>query len=405
MSRRSGQDGYVERKGNWYHVRFWQDVGPKRVHRSVRICPVSGPGSLTKPERTKRGRQIVAASGADSPECLARAEGVRLGLTFRDQAERWIEHIRVRKRRPVKLPTWHGYRHLLDRWILTRLGDLSLCDVNNSTVKPLVSEMVEHRKSPETIRHVVKVVKLVVASYVNGDGEPIFKRTWNAEFMDMPVVDKRGQRRPTFTSEEITRVISAAKGQFRVLFGLLAGSGPRVAEALGLEVGKHVSADGSIITVGQSVWRHGEVQTPKTVSAYRDVDLHPLLADMIRSYVGARNGGFLFVTNSGRPLSQRNALRALHSVLSDLGLKKRGFHAFRRFRQTWLRKSRAPEDLIRFWLGWANKSVADGYSRLQDDVLFRQGVVESVGLGFEIPPQKPDDVPNCTLREVVSEVA
>src|SRR5712672_1395106 len=50
MSRRSGQSGYVEKKGNAFYVRFRIDVQGQenRAYTSVRICPVSGPGSMTK---------------------------------------------------------------------------------------------------------------------------------------------------------------------------------------------------------------------------------------------------------------------------------------------------------------------------------------------------------------------
>lgn len=65
MSRRSGQCGSIERKKHYYVVRFWQDVAgrEKRVHRSVRICPVSGTGTMTKPERERRAREIIIESG------------------------------------------------------------------------------------------------------------------------------------------------------------------------------------------------------------------------------------------------------------------------------------------------------------------------------------------------------
>src|SRR5205823_10653265 len=65
MSRRSGQNGYIERKGNSYYVRFRIDVPgqEKRAHKSVRLCPVSGPGKLTKPERERKAREIITASG------------------------------------------------------------------------------------------------------------------------------------------------------------------------------------------------------------------------------------------------------------------------------------------------------------------------------------------------------
>jgi integrase len=317
---------------------------------------------------------------------------------FGEQAVWWIEHIQTRKRRPAKHQTAYNYKHLLDRWILPCFADVPLGDVNNSTVKPLVLTMEEKRMAAESIHHVVKVVKLVVASYVDEDGESVFKRNWNHEFMDIPVIDRRSQRRPTFTGEEVSRISSVSEGRYKVLFALLAGSGSRIAEALGLEVGKHVSADCSTLTVGQSVWRHGETQAPKTVNGFREIDLGPSLAQMLCDFVGDRRGGFLFATDSGRPLGQRNALRALHSVLKLLGIEKRGFHAFRRFRQTHLRKNRAPEDLIRFWLGWACKSVPDHYCRLSEDVVFGKKIAESMGLGFEVPSRKSDNIPNGTLR-------
>jgi hypothetical protein len=65
----------------------------------------------------------------------------------------------------------------------------------------------------------------------------------------------------------------------------------------------------------------------------------------------------------------------------------------RRFRTTWLRKQRAPEDLIQFWLGHAKQSVTDGYSKLADDMEFRAKVAETVGTGFVVPttmrPMRP----------------
>jgi len=64
-----------------------------------------------------------------------------------------------------------------------------------------------------------------------------------------------------------------------------------------------------------------------------------------------------------------------------------------------VRKQSAPEDLIRFWLGHANKSVTDGYSKLKDDVAFRKKVAEQVGVGFELPVEKPEVAPKCTQSE------
>ena len=59
----------------------------KRAYLSKPICPVSGPGALKKPERLKRRKEIIAASGADTEEHFNAVEVLNYGLTFRQQAE------------------------------------------------------------------------------------------------------------------------------------------------------------------------------------------------------------------------------------------------------------------------------------------------------------------------------
>ena len=46
-----------------------------------------------------------------------------------------------------------------------------------------------------------------------------------------------------------------------------------------------------------------------------------------------------------------------------------------------------PPDLEHYWLGHKPQHVSDLYSRLKDDVEFRQEWVKKVGLGFEIPAE------------------
>jgi hypothetical protein len=72
-----------------------------------------------------------------------------------------------------------------------------------------------------------------------------------------------------------------------------------------------------------------------------------------------------------------------------MGREKCGFHAFRRYRVTHLRKQRVPEDLLRFWVGHADQSVTDGYSKVKEDVEFRRFTAEQAGLGFHMPTVVP----------------
>jgi hypothetical protein len=61
--------------------------------------------------------------------------------------------------------------------------------VGNLALKGLVEEMVEAGLSPKTVNTCSQVVKSVVASAVNEEGEQLFPRKWNHEFVDMPAVD------------------------------------------------------------------------------------------------------------------------------------------------------------------------------------------------------------------------
>jgi hypothetical protein len=67
---------------------------------------------------------------------------------------------------------------------------LPLSEINNAVLKALVAKMSEHGLSPKTIDNYIPVVKMVVASAVDEQGEEIHPRKWNHEFIDRPVVEK-----------------------------------------------------------------------------------------------------------------------------------------------------------------------------------------------------------------------
>ena len=293
----------------------------------------------------------------------------------------------------------------MKKWLYPNLGELPLSSVNNLAVSGVVTKMMEAGLSPKMVNNVIQVVKMVVASLVNEDGEKIYPRTWNHEFIDLPEV--KSQRQPTHTSEAMTGIAVGSKGRERMLYILLGATGIRIGEALGIEIDKHISDDFSTVKIWQKVWNGYIQQFLKTDNGIRDIDLHPSISTMLKTFVGDRASGLLFCSKNGKPLLQSNVLRlSLHPLLEKLKQAKSGAHAFRRFRATWLRKQRAPEDLIRFWLGHANKSVTDDYSKLKEDVPFRKQVAEQVGIGFELPTVENNEVaPNCTQSQFSARTA
>jgi integrase len=379
MARR-GQVGRIEVMGKWYTVRFWRypkDGKPIRVRE--KICPVSGPGYLPSGARRRRATEIVEQSGVNDAQQF---RDDHVSTTFREQAEWFFTHAEQRGRRPVKPKTLQTWKYAANKWLYPALGDLPLAQVDNATVKPLVAKMLAAGCSAQTIHAYVGLVKLIVASKVGEKGEQLFPRQWNHDFLDIPIIGK--QHRPMFDAATIKGILDNSAGQDRVLYALLAGTGLRIGEALGLEI-RHLSQDRRTIRVEQSVWE-GRVQTPKTENAYRQIDICPALADLLKQHVGDRRDGFVFRNGEGNPLLPVNVMhRSLHPILDKLEVPRAGFHAFRRWRITHLRRSRVPEDLIRFWVGQAAKSVTDIYSQVSADLEFRLSVAAEVGVGFEVP--------------------
>jgi integrase len=87
-------------------------------------------------------------------------------------------------------------------------------------------------------------------------------------------------------------------------------------------------------------------------------------------------------------LARSNVLRrSLHVILKGMGKEKCGFHAFRRFRITHLRKQRVMEVLLRIWVGHSTEGITDKYTveSLKRDVAYRKVTAEQAGLGFALP--------------------
>ena len=388
MSRRSGQNGRIEKKGNYFYARFWLDVPgeAKRIYKCVRICPVDGPGSFNKFELKRRLKEIVTEFDANSEVTLRKTEAVNLGTTFKQQSERWMQLAQTRKRNPIKPRTadaWAGYL----KYINLQIGEMPLSEVNNLAVKEFIAKMAAEEKNgkprfaPKSIANYVQLIQMVVGAALNDKGEAIYPVKWNHNFMDLPVIGE--QRKPTFTEAEVTSIITKANGGFRVLYALLAGSGVRIEEAIALQV---EDLKGNVLHVRHSHW-NGDLYTPKTEAGIREVDLHPSLAGLLREHIGTRKSGFIFQSSNGTPLHRSNVLRRnLHKILLEIGLEKSGFHGFRRFRITHLRKQRVMEVLLRIWVGHSTEGITDKYTveALKRDVVYRKATAEQAGLGFHM---------------------
>jgi integrase len=408
MNRRKGQNGTVVISGSWYRVRWRLDVEgqEKRINMNEKVAPLvfdrNGNPKPPSMDVLRRARDIVEKSGANSEEHFNR---IVLGeITFRNQAENYLYWVRTRDREPLKDTS--SLEAALNKWILPEVGDLPLRNVHNITVKPLVNTM-KRSLSARTVNKYVEYIGQVVASLKDGrTGEPIHPRKWDSSVMDLPIVNPRKQRRPALRLDAVNTLVSQSNAQEQALYVLLAATGMRISEALALET-KHFINGGRTIQVCQQVDRDKPriVEYLKTDAGSREVDLSTQVAEYLRAFMKSKKG-LLFATRNGTPylyngLQQRWLTPRLQAMQIDE--KGTGFHAFRRFRKTWLRGERCQEDINNFWMGHQPETMSELYSRMEFELERRLAEAENIGVGFTVPTS--EIAPNCSKCSQSSKIS
>jgi integrase len=320
--------------------------------------------------------------------------------TFESQAAWWLAEIKAgrivnsKTRKPIRTNTTDYYSAAV-AYLNEVVGNNPLASLDNQEAREVVAKMKaelndnnERRFSDKTIVEFFKVFKKIIASAKDEKLRQVYPREWDLVYIGLPKVCKREQHRPTFKPKEIVHIIQSCRRTiYRVAVVLLVATGIRIAELLALEIGKHISPDCTVVCIRQQRGRRGEiVPTPKTDAGYRDVDVHPLVAKMLREYIGNRKSGFVLETETGNMLWPSTLYRdGLKAILKNMGRGKVRFHAFRRFRQAVLEKSEVRQLLIDYWMAHDNSDMSSRYARqLTEDVEFRQEWAEKVGLGFEL---------------------
>jgi len=305
-------------------------------------------------------------------------------MTFKTQAETFLAGIQNRRRNPARAATVKAYRSFLNGHILPLIGEKEVSQVENGTLKSLVVELVKSGLKPASITSVVSVVKQVVGSAVDENGNQLYPRKWNNDFLDLPVIKAAEQDAPIVPVKKLQEALGRAQGQDKALYALLAGTGLRIGECLSLMIGPDDGKnsfwipESRMLTI-RTTLTGGKIQpSPKTEAGIRQVDLDPRLNDFLLSHLET-TPGLLFKSEIGGTVRTNTAYEHLRSV----GIKE-GFHAFRRFRLTHLDAVGVPQGLQRYWGGHAAGDVHESYVKMKEKIQERKDWAVRAGLGFEL---------------------
>jgi integrase len=244
------------------YLRIHLDI-PGQFQRKKRNIPL-GNCATREEARTKADKWMMTNGINDRQQLAAALEPGE--ITFRSQAAWWLAEMRSgrwksrqrnKRGQKIRLTTMDAYVSAVD-YLNEHIGNSTIATFDNAEMKELVSAMEAEIKamgkprfSPKTITNYYLVAAAVFATAKDRKGKQLFPRQWDLNYIGLPAVIKKEQNTPTLEAAKLENVLSAAKGRYRVLYSLLAASGMRISEALGLEIGKHCSTNCSIVRVRQ----------------------------------------------------------------------------------------------------------------------------------------------------------
>jgi len=132
-----------------------------------------------------------------------------------------------------------------------------------------------------------RMAAAVIASAEDADGNPLYPQKWDANKLDLPLVETSKQRRPSITAEEFARVKSP---KYRMLMILAASAGCRIGELLGLEI-KDLLDDLTTVRIIQQAKGKQLTTELKTANSVRFVDISPEVAALLKGVPCRSNHG------------------------------------------------------------------------------------------------------------------
>jgi integrase len=277
-----------------------------------------------------------------------------MNMNFETATAAYISSLSANRRRVLRPASISRYKNHATR-LRSHFGATDLGLVKNGRVKAYIASLQAEGLTPSTIAGIYFVLRSIVSSVRNEDGDRIYQQKFDADFVNLPVIIPAKQKTPTTTAQQIEGA--------PLLVKFLAASGLRVSEALSLGQadGNHYDRETGTVYLKADL---------KNGSAVRSVLLPSNFRDFFNSQVPTT--GPLFDTSYPN----------VHRMLTRLRLP--AAHAYRRWRITWLRKAGMNESVIRAQVGHSDAGVTSRYDKSGADLEFVRREVESAGLGFSL---------------------
>jgi len=228
------------------------------------------------------------------------------------------------QRKPRGLETTNSH---IKAHIRPELGQTPMSQLDTRLVQRFVNKITPGR-SGKTVENITLTLTGILHA-----ANKLDKSIQTINFSDLALPPKEKAKPRFLTGREIKKLIAASRGVFRTILLVLALTGMRINEVLGLRV-EDVDFENKLIHVTKSAY-NGTLGTPKSDASAAAIPLSATLAKELRKHLASKYYrdsplGVLFANRRLRPFSD-NKLREknLRPLLRSLGMKSVGFHAIR----------------------------------------------------------------------------
>jgi len=370
-TRRRGQGGSIFRRGtNWTLVYRTPDGRQKWEG-----------GYRTKEEAQKR---LGAVLGTIRENRYVEPKDIR----FRDFCDDWMK----KSKAILKPKTWASYQSALNRWIapnsderrtelakarIPLLGEWSICDINRSTVKNFVDQLLAR---PELSRKFVKNVVILLHRLFEEAIDREYLSANPARKLRLPMSDSSdlSDSRDVIvpTPEEVVKTFAELAPTYQGLLATSAITGARRGELLGLKW-EDIDWLNSMIQIRRTLQRLPKalfegglfrgvdrlsdtglaLVSPKSKRARRTIEMPPKLSDLLKALRADqkyRENSFVFQNEIGQPLDPDGVYDVIHAAQDKAGARRFGLHGLRHLYSSLLVASGADVKFAQERLGHAS---------------------------------------------------
>ena len=246
-----------------------------------------------------------------------------------DYADRWQREVLTqRKPSTVRASVAHLRCH-----IIPQLGKLKLDEIGRERQQVFVTQL-SQKLSRKSVLNIVGTLSSMLST----------ARKW--DYIALPVkmsdlVLPDGGVKPEarfFNPEQVRDIIKLAQQPFRTMANVLAMTGIRAGELLGLQV-EDIDFERRLLFIRRSVNR-GNVQSVKSKASLKPLPIPNALAEILKEHLRTWKENpqrWLFANQRNRPFAaDKLVMFKLWPILDVLGIPRCGFHAFRHFHSTML---------------------------------------------------------------------